>query len=161
MYDKLSNINSNLIWRIFLKLVTILDLLFQSPYIFLLRCDFPSPLRSFFHPSCSLDLSSLLHFYPLCSFFSKIFGPLGPEVQFLCRLPFWQRHLIFPMSSKSWHLLKSLFWCFLISIYFIELKFINVENSLYIYLSLSLSLFLYMSVNIPRLNFLSKFFTYF
>ena len=62
-------------------------------------------------------------------------------IQFLCRLPFWQRHLIFPMSSKSWHLLKSLFWCFLISIYFIELKFINVENSVYIYLSLFLSLY--------------------
>ena len=62
------------------------------------------------------------------------------EYHLLCRLPFWQRHLIFAVSSKSWHALKELFFGFLTFIYFIELKFIVVENSVCHSLSFSLSL---------------------
>ena len=32
----------------------------------------------------------------------------------LCRLPFWQRHIVFAMSQKSWHVLISVFCVFFI-----------------------------------------------
>ena len=60
---------------------------------------------------------------------------------FLCRLPFWQRHIVFTVSSKNWHVLKSVFYGFLGLIYFIELKSINPKNSLCVSLSLSIYLF--------------------
>ena len=59
----------------------------------------------------------------------KISAQFSYYLPFLCRLPFWQRHLIFPVSSKSWHALEELFLGFFTFIYFIELKFIVVENS--------------------------------
>ena len=48
---------------------------------------------------------------------------------FLCQLPFWQRHIIFLVSSKTWNALKYVFHAFLYLKYFIELKFINLKNS--------------------------------
>ena len=59
-------------------------------------------------------------------------------IRFLCRLPFWQRHIVFTVSSKNWHVLKRVFYGFQGLIYFIELKSINPKNSVCVSLSLSL-----------------------
>ena len=44
----------------------------------------------------------------LC-FYVESYSCSSRGIRFLCRLPFWQRHLIFPVSSKSWHASKDFF----------------------------------------------------
>ena len=62
------------------------------------------------------------------------------RVQFLCRLPFWQRHIVFVVSRKTWQHLKYVFYGSNVLLYFIELKSVDLTFSVCRSLSLSLSL---------------------
>ena len=61
-------------------------------------------------------------------------------IWFLCRLPFWQRHIVFVVFWKNWHALKNDFYVSYVLKYFIELKSVDPKFSVYMSLSLSLSL---------------------
>ena len=54
---------------------------------------------------------------------------------FLCRLPFWQRHIVLPVSQKTCHQ-KFVFKGSFVLKYFIELKSVNPKNSVCLSLSI-------------------------
>ena len=78
---------------------------------------------------------------------------------FLYRLPFWQGHIVFTMSSKTWSALKKFFQWFLCFQYFIELKSINLKNSVYISLSLYIYIYICHRPHLTKIckSFLSQF----
>ena len=74
---------------------------------------------------------------------------IGFRSRFLCRLPFWQRHIVLPVSQKTCHHQKCVFQGSYVLKYFIELKSVNPKNSVF----LSLSLSIYISVIIFTFKF--------
>ena len=64
---------------------------------------------------------------------------------FLCRLPFWQRHIVLAVSQKTCHHLKIVFDGSYVLKHSIELKSINPKNS--VCLSLSLYIYIYICHN--------------
>ena len=66
------------------------------------------------------------------------------KITFSCRLPFWQRHIVLPVSQKTCHQ-KFVFKGSFVLKYFIELKSVNPKNS--VFLSLSLSIYIYICHN--------------
>ena len=76
---------------------------------------------------------------------------------FLCRLPFWQRHIVLPVSQKTCHHQKFVFQGSYVSKYFIELKSVDPKFSVYIFLSLFLSLSPSLSLYISVIGLTFKF----